>query len=186
MTYCYHLLGPYIQSIVTLTVKSIQQRSDITMHAIELWDSLGVEYLRRAEEAATRVNDQQVNLQNYMQAYQESILPEVMGCMLILTPADLDMPGMRESACKALGTFMECGNLEMVEKVTEGVSKVIQSNSPGERQASALLFACLCQYKDDNYIRQYFVKGFDFLYVLIRDEHEIVQKHTLSGLATLS
>ena len=54
-----------------------------------------------------------------------------MWCMLILNQSDLDMPNMRESAYKALGTFMECGNMQMVEQVTDGVSKVLQSQNAG-------------------------------------------------------
>lgn len=67
-----------------------------------------------------------------------------MGCMLILTNSDLDLPDLRESSVRALTTFVGCCGRSVADKVIEGVSRVIQSPNAGERQASALLFSCLC------------------------------------------
>lgn len=87
-------------------------------------------------------------LQNILQIAHEVVLPEVMACILIMNKKDIDFPQLRESAVKTLGTFVECGNREIAEKVTDGVSRIIQSSNPGERQASALLFGCLSQFDD--------------------------------------
>jgi hypothetical protein len=66
------------------------------------------------------------------------------------------------------------------------VSKVLVSANPGERQASALLFSCLVEYQDQDYIRHCFRNGFSHLYQLIDDPDEIVKKNTLNGIVTLA
>lgn len=118
------------------------------MRALELWDTIGTEYIKRAEELKERVVNENVVLRNFVQEMQEDLLPEVMGSILILEEADIDLPDLREGAVKTLGTFVTCCGRELVDKVTDGVSRVISSTRPGERQASALLFSCLCFYPD--------------------------------------
>lgn len=62
---------------------------------------------------------------------QEDLLPEVMGSILILDESDIDLPDLREGAVKTLGTFVSCCGRELVDKVTEGVSRIINSNRAG-------------------------------------------------------
>ncbi len=57
----------------------------------------------------------------------------------------------------------------MVEIITEGVSKILQSSNPGERQASCLLFSCLCNYEDRDDILNRFHSGFTHLFKLLQD-----------------
>jgi hypothetical protein len=71
-----------------------------------------------------------------------------MASILIVKPSDLDFAELRESAVQTLTVMVECGNREMVDSVTDGVSKILSSSNFGERQASALLFSCLCTYPD--------------------------------------
>lgn len=66
-----------------------------------------------------------------MQEMQEDLLPEVMGSILILDESDIDLPDLREGAVKTLGTFVSCCGRELVDKVTEGVSRIINSNRAG-------------------------------------------------------
>jgi hypothetical protein len=70
--------------------------------------------------------------------------------------------------------------------VTDGVTRVIQSSNAGERQATALLFGCLCEFVDRNYIKGCFKNGFAHLYQLLQDNEQIVRKNTLNGFVTLS
>lgn len=62
----------------------------------------------------------------------------------------------------------------------------MQSPNAGERQASALLFSCLVDFGDRDYILHCFNNGFTHLYQLIDDKDDIVRKNTLNGFATLS
>lgn len=62
---------------------------------------------------------------------QEELLPEVMGSILILDESDIDLPDLREGAVKALSTFVSCCGQELVDKVTDGVSRIIGSSRPG-------------------------------------------------------
>jgi hypothetical protein len=133
-----------------------------------------------------RVNNDNFQINNIVQAVHAIVLPEIMACILILKPSDVEFSELRESAVKALGTFVECGNREIVDKVTEGVTSIIQSSNPGERQASALLFGCLSQYEDRNYIEHCFTNGFNHLFALLSDAEYIVRKNTLNGFVTLS
>jgi hypothetical protein len=66
-----------------------------------------------------------------VQEMQEDLLPEVMGSILILDESDIDLPDLREGAVKTLGTFVSCCGRELVDKVTEGVSRIINSNRAG-------------------------------------------------------
>lgn len=66
-----------------------------------------------------------------MHEMQEDLLPEVMGSILILDESDIDLPDLREGAVKALGTFVSCCGRELVDKVTDGVSRIINSSRPG-------------------------------------------------------
>ena len=109
-----------------------------------------------------------------------------MACIIIVKKEDLDFQDMREHAVKALGTFVECCNREIVDKITDGVSRVISSPKAGERQASVLLFSCLSHFADRDYIRNCFKNGFVHLYKLINDNEIIVKKNTLNGFLTLS
>lgn len=70
-------------------------------------------------------------LRNFVQEMQDDLLPEVMGSILILEEADIDLPDLREGAVKTLGTFVSCCGKDLVEKVTDGVSRVIISTRPG-------------------------------------------------------
>lgn len=51
----------------------------------------------------------------------------------------------------------------------EGASVIIKSPNAGERQASAPIFACVCEYQDKDYVENCFKNGFDFLYSLLND-----------------
>lgn len=75
-----------------------------------------------------------------------------MASILILSESDKDFPEMREGAVKTLSTFVSCCGLNLVGEITEGISKVINSPDSGNRQASALLFSCLCEFPDKQYI----------------------------------
>lgn len=66
-----------------------------------------------------------------MHEMQEDLLPEVMGSILILDESDIDLPDLREGAVKTLGTFVSCCGRELVDKVTDGVSRIINSSRPG-------------------------------------------------------
>lgn len=66
-----------------------------------------------------------------MHEMQEDLLPEVMGSILILDESDIDLPDLREGAVKTLGTFVSCCGRELVDKVTDGVSRIISSSRPG-------------------------------------------------------
>lgn len=74
------------------------------------------------------------------------ILSHIMASILILTKDDVDFPELRESSVKTLTTVVACCGRQVVDKVTEGVSRVLQSANAGERQASALLFSCLVDF----------------------------------------
>lgn len=97
------------------------------------------------EEAKERVAERG-NLRNFVEEMQDVILSHVMASILILTKEDVDFPELRESAVKTLTTLVTCCGRQLVDKVTEGVSRVLQSSNPGERQASALLFSCLVDF----------------------------------------
>jgi len=88
---------------------------------------------------------------------------------------------MRVSAVNTLTTLIECGTREMVEMVTEGVSRVLLSQNPGERQATVPLFSCLCNYSEKDDIEIRFVRGFNHLYSLLHDPTPLVVKNTLHG-----
>ena len=109
-----------------------------------------------------------------------------MASILILSDSDKDFPEMREGAVKTLSTFVSCCGINLVEEITDGVSKVINSPDCGNRQASALLFSCLCEYPDKAYIEGCFINGFAHLYQLINDSEELVRRNTLSGFAILA
>lgn len=50
-----------------------------------------------------------------------------MKCLLILNKDDFDFVEMRESALKTLQIIVEAGNKDVVDKITEGVSIVVNS-----------------------------------------------------------
>lgn len=87
---------------------------------------------------------------------------------------------------KTLGTFVNCCGRNVVENVTQGVSRVVTSAQAGERQASVLIFSSLCYYPDQDYIRELFTNGFPHLIRLATDPELLVAKNSLNGLATLS
>jgi len=66
------------------------------------------------------------------------------------------------------------------------VSRIIQSSNPGERQASALFYACLCQFHDKKYIVDFFKNDFVQLFQLLLDSDYTVRKNTLNGFIPLS
>lgn len=53
--FCYHLLPPYIQTIKQFTIEHLRQRNEYSVKALELWDTIGTEYLKRAEDSKERV-----------------------------------------------------------------------------------------------------------------------------------
>jgi hypothetical protein len=109
-----------------------------------------------------------------------------MQAILILDKSDLDLADLREVGVKALTTFVSCCGRTVVDKVTHGVSRVLGSSNPGERQASALIFSSLCYYKDFDYIQGCFTNGFPHLIRLIADHEPLVRKNTLIGFGALS
>jgi hypothetical protein len=109
-----------------------------------------------------------------------------MGLMLITNKNDRDLPELRESAVATLTVLVECCGREVVDKITDGVSTVAQSGVAGERQATVLLFSCLCNYPDRADIENRFRAGFVHFYKLVEDSELVVVKNTLSGLSTLA
>jgi hypothetical protein len=109
-----------------------------------------------------------------------------MASIIIVNKNDYNFPELREIAVKTLGTFVECCNRDVVDKITDGVSRVIASPKAGERQASVLLFSSLSHFADHDYILSCFKNGFVHLYQLINDNEIIVKKNTLNGFSTLS
>jgi importin subunit beta-1 len=184
--YCYHLLGDYLSPIGEITLQHIQQRNDNAILALEFWDTVGTEYIKRVSDSKDRIHSEKYNVRNFVKELHHLLLPEVMASILILDASDLDLPEIREGAVKTLGTFVNCCGRELVDKVTEGVSRVIASPNAGERQASALLFSCLCEYPDRYYVEECFSNGFVHLYKLIDDSEVIVRKNTLNGFVTLA
>lgn len=142
--------------------------------------------MRRLDEANELIYNKGMSVRNYIEELQETLLPEVMASILILSESDKDFPEMREGAVKTLSTFVSCCGLFLVGEITDGISKVINSPESGNRQASALLFSCLCEYPDRLYIENCFSNGFAHLYQLINDPEEIVRRNTLSGFAILA
>jgi hypothetical protein len=122
-----------------------------------------------AESQAQRVGEHQGGLRNYLQEVQDVLLPEIMQAILILDKSDLDLIDLREVAVKTLTTFVTCCDRPVADKITDGVSRVLGSINPGERQASALIFSSLCYYKDTHYIENCFINGFPHLIRLIAD-----------------
>lgn len=106
--------------------------------------------------------------------------------MLITNKRDADFSELRESAVQTLTTVIECGDLSIVDKITEGVATILQSSNPGERQATVLLFGCLCNYEDHFEIEKRLGDGFNFFYKLLQDSDMTVVKNTLNGFVTLS
>ena len=68
---------------------------------------------------------------NFVLMAQKQILREVMGCILIVKKSDEEFADLREAAVQTLSVMVECGNREMVDIVTEGVSKVMSSSNAG-------------------------------------------------------
>lgn len=89
--------------------------------------------------------------------------------MLILSQSDRDLPELRENAVGALTSIVECCDRDVVDKITEGVATVAKSNKPGERQATVLLFSCLCNYPDKADIEDRFKSGFIPFLQLLED-----------------
>ena len=87
--------------------------------------------MKRMADSKNRVNSENNNSNNILQQFHGVILPEIMASIIIVTKEDLEFPELRETAVKALSTFVECCNREIVEKITEGVSRVINSPKAG-------------------------------------------------------
>jgi len=79
--------------------------------AIELWDTIGTEFIDRQAERKKRINIDNSFLKNILQIVHADILPEIMACILIISTNDIGFTELRESAIKALGTFVSCGNI---------------------------------------------------------------------------
>lgn len=73
-----------------------------------------------------------------------------------------------------------------MESISEGVATILQSSNPGERQATVLLFGCLCNYQDRFEVETRFARAFNFFYKLLQDNDITVVKNTLNGFVTLS
>lgn len=147
--HCYHLVTHYLQFIVKFTISHMQLRNEDSILALSLWETLGSEYLERRADLQERVDlNQRQSLPNYFLIASQEILPEMMALMLITNKRDADFSELRESAVQTLTTVIECGDLSIVDKITEGVATILQSSNPGERQATVLLFGCLCNYED--------------------------------------
>lgn len=183
--YCYLCIGNFLNLIVQFTVAHMQIRDEDSTHALTLWEVIANEYIDRDLELRMRVENQQT-LPNYVVMVQQDILSEIMACMLILNKRESEHPEMREAAVGALTAVIECGDLGMVEKVTEGVATILKSSNPGERQASTLMFSCLSNFKDPDEIRKHFKNGFNYFYKLLQDNDLTVVKNTLNGFVTLS
>ena len=66
-----------------------------------------------------------------------------MRCLLIEKEDELEFPELRESALKAIGTFVASGDEKIVDRIAEGVGSIIESQIAGHRQATILLFSTL-------------------------------------------
>jgi hypothetical protein len=119
------------------------------------------------QEGNERLFGNNANIRNFIEESQDVILPHIMASILILSKDDLDFCELRDGAVKTLTTCVACCGKSFFDRVTDGVSRVLQSANPGERQASALLFSCLVDYADKDYILQCFTNGFTHLYQLI-------------------
>lgn len=75
---------------------------------------------------------------------QNSLLPEVMACLLIENQEDLEFTELRNSANKTLGTMVACGNREAADSIINGVAQIVKSDKVGHQQASAILLSALC------------------------------------------
>ena len=91
-------------------MEHIQERNGNTLLALEFWDTVGTEYLRRYEKA----REQGINIRNYIEELHKTLLPEVMASVLILSESDKNFPEMRERAVKTLSTFVSCGGINLV------------------------------------------------------------------------
>lgn len=125
------MLGAHLPTLIQFTLEHIRQRNEVSVLALEFWDSVGTEYIKRTENQAQRVGDHAAGNRNFLEELQDLLLPEIMQAILILTKADLDLPDLREAAVKALGTFVNCCGRNVVEKVTEGVSRILCSPQAG-------------------------------------------------------
>jgi importin subunit beta-1 len=67
---CYHLLGNYIGDIYHKTVEHIQERNNNTLLALEFWDTVGTEYLRRYDETHELIYNKGMNVRNYIEELQ--------------------------------------------------------------------------------------------------------------------
>jgi hypothetical protein len=73
---------------------------------MELWDTIGTEFLDRQAERRERINADNSVLKNILQMVHAVILPEIMACILIINKNDITFAELRESAVKTLGTFV--------------------------------------------------------------------------------
>lgn len=109
-----------------------------------------------------------------------------MGCLVVENKADLDFPELRESSLKVIGTFVASGDMNIVNRVIEGISQIIESENPWHRQATVLLFSALCEYKDLHQIQSYLERGFDAMFKLVTDKDILVVKNSLIGFITIA
>lgn len=128
-----------------MTISHLSSRDQPSVLAMQLWESIGNQYVERVEQIKGRVHHtQNLQMPNYLMDVEEVMMPEIMGCLLIENQKDLDFPEMRQSALKVLGTFVACGKEKTIDRITQGVNAIISSESPGHRQATVLLFSTLC------------------------------------------
>lgn len=106
--HCYLLLGNYLKFVIQFTVAHMQMRNDDSALALSLWETIATEYQERTDLQHLRVEKKEP-IPNYVMMAHQEILSEIMACMLILSPSDVDLPQMREAAVAALTVVIECG-----------------------------------------------------------------------------
>ena len=73
---------------------------------MDLWDTIGIEFLERQAERKEKINVDNSLLKNILQMAYPAIIPELMSCILIISINDFTFVELRESAVKTLGTFV--------------------------------------------------------------------------------
>lgn len=149
-------------------------------------DTIGSEYLERVQDAEDRTNKLNKSIQNYLVPIQDSILPEVMRCLLIENRDDLDFPEMRNSAAKTLSTFASIGNRQTIDIIANGAASCLKSAELGHQQATAVLLSTLCESNQKEYVTELITDAFEPVLQLLNSATEIVILNTLNGLITIA
>jgi hypothetical protein len=56
--YCYITANNYLPLITKFTIAHMQLRNEVSLSALHLWETIGTEYLERAQDINDRVNEQ--------------------------------------------------------------------------------------------------------------------------------